>query len=339
MPSNDVNRQWLLANRPVGWPKESDFKLAEGPVPEPGRGEVLVRTLWLSVDPYMRGRMRDVKSYAPPVPVGGVMEGGAVAKVLASDNPKFVPADIVEGRFGWQDYAVSDGKGVRKIDPTLAPVSSALGVLGMPGLTAYFGLLDICRPKPGETVLVSGAAGAVGSLVGQIAKIKGARSVGIAGSDDKVRWITEELGFDAGFNYKTVPNYGAKIAELCPNGVDCYFDNVGGEITDAVFPLLNPRARVAVCGQISQYNMEKLDQGPRLLWHFVRQQLKVEGFLVFQFADRYKEGLNQLAKWLTEERIRYRETVVEGLEHTPAAFLAMMRGENIGKQVVHVADA
>jgi hypothetical protein len=287
----------------------------------------------------MRGRMRDVKSYAPPVPVGGVMEGGAVAKVLASDNPKFVPADIVEGRFGWQDYAVSDGKGVRKIDPTLAPVSSALGVLGMPGLTAYFGLLDICRPKPGETVLVSGAAGAVGSLVGQIAKIKGARSVGIAGSDDKVRWITEELGFDAGFNYKTVPNYGAKIAELCPNGVDCYFDNVGGEITDAVFPLLNPRARVAVCGQISQYNMEQLDQGPRLLWHFVRQQLKVEGFLVFQFADRYKEGLNQLAKWLTEERIRYRETVVEGLEHTPAAFLAMMRGENIGKQVVHVADA
>jgi NADPH:quinone reductase len=339
LPANDVNRQWLLVNRPAGWPKESDFKLVQSATPRPGNGELLLRVLWLSVDPYMRGRMRDVKSYAPPVPLNGVMEGGTVAKVLASGNPKFAPGDIVEGRFGWQDYAVSDGKGVRKVDPTLAPISTALGVLGMPGLTAYFGLLDICRPKMGETVVVSGAAGAVGSLVGQIAKLKGARAVGIAGTDEKVRWITEELGFDAAFNYKTVPNYGAKIAELCPNGVDCYFDNVGGDITDAVFAQLNPRARVAVCGQISQYNEERPPQGPRLLWYFVRQQLKVEGFLVFQFAERYKEGLNQMAKLLIEEKLRYRETVVEGLEHAPAAFLGMMRGENIGKQVIHVADA
>ena len=338
MAKQAVNRQWLLVNRPAGWPKESDFKLVESPLPEAGTGEMLVRVLWLSVDPYMRGRMRDVKSYAPPVPLNGVMEGGTVGKVLASDNPKFMPGDIVEGRLGWQDYAVSDGKGVRKIEPTGAPISTSLGVLGMPGLTAYFGLLDICRPKPGETVLVSGAAGAVGSLVGQLAKIKGARAVGIAGSDEKVGWLTEELGFDAAFNYKTVPNYGAKIAELCPKGVDCYFDNVGGEITDAVFPLLNGRARVAVCGQISLYNLENPGTGPRLLYHFVRQQLKVEGFLVFQFADRYNEGLNQLAKWLEEEKIRYRETVTEGLENAPAAFLAMMRGENIGKQLVHVAD-
>jgi len=336
---NDVNRQWLLVNRPSGWPKESDFKLVETAPPEPGNGEILVRILWVSVDPYMRGRMRDVKSYAPPVPLNGVMEGGAVARVMASSHPKFAVGDIVEGRFGWQDFAVSDGKGVRKVDSTLAPISTALGVLGMPGLTAYFGLLDICRPKAGETVLVSGAAGAVGSLVGQIAKIKGARAVGIAGSEDKVRWLTDELGFDAAFNYKTVPNYGAKIAELCPNGVDCYFDNVGGEITDSVFPHLNPRGRVSVCGQIAQYNAEKPESGPRLLWHFVRLQLKVEGFLVFQFAERYNEGLNQLSKWLAEEKLKYRETVIEGLEHTPAAFLGMMRGENIGKQLVHVADA
>ena len=338
MAESPVNRQWLLVNRPPGWPRESDFKLAQSPVPEPGPGQLLARVLWLSVDPYMRGRMRDVKSYAPPVPLGGVMEGGTVARVVASKQPRFKVGDLVEGRLGWQDYALSDGKGLRAIDPALAPVSTALGVLGMPGLTAYFGLLEICRPKAGETVLVSGAAGAVGSLVGQIARIQGARAVGIAGTDDKVRWIAGELGFDAAFNYKTVPNYGAKIAELCPKGVDCYFDNVGGEITDAVFPLLNTGARVAICGQISQYNLEKPEQGPRLLWHFIRQQLRVEGFLVFQFAERYKQGLEQLAQWVGSGRLRYRETVVEGLEHAPTAFLSMMRGENLGKQLVHVAE-
>lgn len=338
MTNESVNRQWVLANRPQGWPGPDDFRMEEAPVPEPGGGQILVRNLWVSVDPYMRGRMRDVKSYAPPVPVGGVMEGGTVARVLASRNSRFAEGDIVESRFGWQEYALSDGKGVRKVDPSLAPISTALGVLGMPGLTAYFGFLEICQPRAGETVLVSGAAGAVGSLVGQIARIKDCRAVGIAGSEDKVKWITGELGFDAAFDYKTAPNYGAKIAELCPDGVDCYFDNVGGEITDAVFPLLNTGGRVSVCGQISQYNLEKPELGPRLLWHCIRQQLKIEGFLVFQFAERHAEGLEQMAQWLREGRLKYRETVSEGFENIPAAFIGMMRGGNTGKQVIRIAD-
>jgi NADPH-dependent curcumin reductase CurA len=308
-------------------------------VPSPGPGQLLVRVLWLSVDPYMRGRMRDVKSYAAPVPLNGVMEGGTVGTVVESNNADFAVGEIVVGRLGWQDYGLSDGKGLRKVDPSLAPISTALGVLGMPGLTAYFGLFDICRPQPGETVLVSGAAGAVGSIVGQLARIKGARAVGIAGRADKVRWITDELGFDAAFDYKAVPNYGAKIAELCPDGVDGYFDNVGGDITDAVFPLLNPRARVAICGQISQYNLDKPELGPRLLWHFISKQLRVEGFLQSQYAERHLEGLEQMAVWLREGKLKYRESVAEGLENTPAAFLGMMRGENIGKQLIHVADA
>jgi NADPH-dependent curcumin reductase CurA len=334
----DVNRQILLASRPKGFPKDSDFKLVETPVPQPGPGEMLVRILWLSVDPYMRGRMNDVKSYAPPVALGGVMEGGTVAKVVRSNNPRFKAGEIVESRFGWQDYAVSDGKGVRAIDPALAPISTAVGVLGMPGLTAYFGLLDICHPKAGETVLVSGAAGAVGSLVGQIAKITGCRAVGIAGDDAKCRWVVDELGFDACFNYKTTQNYEAKIQELCPKGVDVYFDNVGGTITDAVFKCLNPRARVSICGQISQYNAEKPELGPRLLGHCVSKQLRVEGFLVFQFADRYRDGLAKMAEWVRSGKLKYRETVVNGLENAPHAFMGMLRGENVGKQLVKVAD-
>jgi hypothetical protein len=334
----EMNRQILLAARPKGFPKHSDFKLVETPVPQPGPGQYLARTLWLSVDPYQRGRMNDVKSYAPPVPLGGVMEGGTVSRVIASNHPKFKPGDIVEGRLGWQDYAVSDGKGTRIVDPSLAPISTALGVLGMPGLTAYFGLLEIAFPKPGETVVVSGAAGAVGSLAGQIAKIVGCRAVGIAGDDAKCRWVVNELGFDACFNYKTTPDYVAKLKELCPQGVDVYFDNVGGPITDAVFQVLNPRSRVSVCGQISQYNAEKPELGPRLLWHTITKQMRIEGFLVFQFADRYKEGLAKLAEWVRAGRLKYRETVVEGLENAPSAFMGMLRGENTGKQLVKVAD-
>lgn len=334
----EMNRQILLAARPKGFPKDSDFKLVETPVPQPGPGQYLARTLWLSVDPYQRGRMNDAKSYAPPVPLGGVMEGGTVSRVITSNHPKFKPGDIVEGRLGWQDYAVIDGKGTRIVDPALAPISTALGVLGMPGLTAYFGLLDIAFPKPGETVVISGAAGAVGSLVGQIAKIVGCRAVGIAGDDVKCRWVVEELGFDACFNYKTTPDYVAKLKELCPKGVDVYFDNVGGAITDAVFQVLNPRSRVSVCGQISQYNAEKPELGPRLLWHTITKQMRIEGFLVFQFADRYKEGLAKMAEWLRAGKLKYRETVVEGLENAPRAFMGMLRGENIGKQLVKVAD-
>jgi NADPH-dependent curcumin reductase CurA len=334
-----MNRQILLAARPVGFPKESDFKLVESPVPTPGEGQILVRSIYLSVDPYMRGRMNDVKSYAAPVPIGGVMGGGAVGKVIQSSNPAFNEGDIVEGMFGWQDYAVSDGQGVRKIDPALAPISTALGVLGMPGLTAYFGLLEIGNPQPGESVVVSGAAGAVGSLVGQIAKIKGCRVVGIAGADDKISYLTDELGFDGAFNYKTASDYHEKLKELCPKGIDVYFDNVGGEISDAVFRLLNTKARISICGQISQYNLEKPEMGPRLiLTSLLVKQARAEGFLVFQFVDRYPQGITQMAQWLREGKLKYREYIEEGIENTPRAFMAMLKGRNVGKQLLKVSE-
>ncbi|MFN0120691.1 MAG: NADP-dependent oxidoreductase [Blastocatellia bacterium] len=332
-----TNRQITLAARPAGFPKESDFRLVETPVPEPGPGQLLIKILWLSLDPYMRGRMNDIKSYAPAVKIDEVMVGGTVGRVISSSNPAFAVGDIVESRLGWQEYALSDGRDLRKIDPALAPVSTALGVLGMPGLTAYFGLLDICHPQPGETVVVSGAAGAVGSLVGQIAKIKGCHVVGIAGADDKVAWLTGELGFDAAFNYKTDTDYLAKLQELCPRGIDVYFDNVGGEITDAVLRLINPRARISICGQISQYNLEKPEMGPRLLSMLLVRQARAEGFLVFQFADKYEEGLRQMAAWLAAGKIIYREEIADGLENAPAAFIAMLKGSNTGKQLVRIA--
>jgi len=332
-----MNKQIMLAARPVGFPKESDFKLVESPVPTPGEGQFLVRSLYLSVDPYMRGRMSGKKSYAAPVEIGQVMIGGAVGQVVESRHPQFAAGEIAVGMFGWQHYAVSDGAGVRKVDPSIAPISTALGVLGMPGLTAYFGLLEIGRPQAGETVVVSGAAGAVGSIVGQIAKIKGCHVVGIAGTDEKVRYVVEDLGFDTAFNYKTTPNYYRKLLQLCPNGIDVYFDNVGGEITDAVVRLINVRARLVICGQISQYNLERPEMGPRWLWTLITKQAKVEGFLVFQFADRNQEALKQMAEWMKEGKLKYHESIVEGIENAPRAFIGMLRGENIGKQLVKLA--
>ncbi|MDQ3009954.1 MAG: NADP-dependent oxidoreductase [Acidobacteriota bacterium] len=329
-----VNRQFILAARPTGFPKESDFNLVESPVPSPQAGEFLVRAHYLSVDPYMRGRMNDVKSYAKPVQIGEVMTGGVVGEVVESKHDKFKAGDIVTGQFGWQEFATSDGAGVRKVDPSLAPISTAVGVLGMPGLTAYFGLLDVCDPHPGETVLVSGAAGAVGALVGQIAKIKGCRAVGIAGTDDKIKYLTDELGFDAAFNYKTDTNYFAKMRELCPNGIDSYFDNVGGEITDAALRLLNVHARVSICGQISQYNVEKPELGPRLLGLLIVTRSKVQGFLVSDYAARFGEGLQQMAGWIKEGKLKYHENIIEGFENMPRAFIGMLRGENTGKQLV-----
>jgi hypothetical protein len=334
-----TNKQITLAVRPVGFPKESDFRLVEAPVPTPGPGQFLVQSLYLSVDPYMRGRMTAAKSYAPPVELGGVMVGGVVGQVVESHHPRFAAGETVEGYFGWQQYALSDGAGVRKVDPSLAPISTALGVLGMPGLTAYFGLLEIGKPQPGETVVVSGAAGAVGSLVGQIAKIQGCHVVGIAGTDEKVRHVVEELGFDSAFNYKSARNYRAKLKTLCPQGIDVYFDNVGGAITDAVIPLLNVRARLVICGQISQYNLERPEMGPRWLWALIVKQARAEGFLVFQFADRFEEGIRQMAQWLKEGKLKYRENIIEGLENAPRAFIGMLKGENIGKQLVKVATA
>jgi NADPH-dependent curcumin reductase CurA len=331
-----VNRQITLAARPMGLPKESDFKLVESPMGELHDGEILVRMIYVSVDPYMRGRMNDAQSYAPPLKIGEVMGSGSVGQVSDSRSPRFAPGDYVEGFFGWQAYAISDGQGVRKLDPDLAPLSTALGVLGMPGLTAYFGLLDIGKPLARDAVVVSGAGGAVGSLVGQIARISGCRVIGVAGSDQKVSWLTDQLGFDAAFNYKTTPDYHAKLGELCPTGVDVYFDNVGGPVTDAVFRFLKTGARVVVCGQIAQYNSEKPEMGPRLLGHLVIKQARAEGFLITQFASRYPQALRQMATWLKGGKLKYREQIVDGLENTPRAFIGMLQGENMGKQLVRV---
>jgi NADPH:quinone reductase len=334
-----TNRKFTLASRPVGMPKESDFKLVEVPLPPPNAGEVLVRSLYISVDPYMRGRMNDARSYADPVEIGGTMVGGVVGEVVESGHPRFVTGDVVQGEFGWQEYAITNGKGVRKIDPAIAPISTAIGVLGMPGLTAYFGLLDIGQPKAGETVVVSCAAGAVGSIVGQIAKIKGCRAIGIAGGDDKVRYIVDELGFDAAFNYKTTKNYFEKLKELCPKGVDVYFDNVGGAITDSVIPRLNTKARMSICGQISQYNVEKPETGPRWLWALITKQARAEGFLVFQFADRFQEAAVEMAGWIREGKLKYKEDIVEGFDNLPRAFIGMLEGDNIGKRLVKAGEA
>ncbi len=333
-----MNQQITLVARPAGYPKESDFKLVERPTPTPGPGEFLVRVLYLSVDPYMRPLIGEGRSYRAAVEIGDIITGGGVGEVTQSKHPGFMVGEIVEGQFGWQQYSVSDGTGVRKVDPDLAPISTALGVLGMPGLTAYFGLLDIGQPCAGETVVVSGAAGAVGSLVGQIAKIKGCQVLGIAGTDEKVQYAIQELGFDKAFNYKTTRNHYRKLKELCPNGIDVYFDNVGGAITDAVFRLINVRARIVVCGQISQYNLQRLETGPRWLWVLITKQARAEGFLVFQFSERYSEGLAQMAQWLKEGKLKYREAIAEGIENAPRAFIGMLKGENIGKQLVKIAE-
>ena len=303
-----INRQIRLAARPVGYPKQSDFNLVEVPASSPAEGQMLIRIVYLSLDPYMRSRMDDGSSYSAGVKIGEVMVGGTVGKVIESKHPDYRRGDIVEGRLGWQEYAVSDGTDLRRIDPNLAPVSTALSVLGMPGLTAYFGMLDIAQPRAGDVVVVSGAAGAVGSVAGQIGKIRGCRVVGIAGSDAKINYIVGDLGFDAAFNYKSVENYYEVLREICPDGIDVYFDNVGGTMTDAVFRLLRPRARIAVCGQISQYNLEKPEMGPRILPALLVKQARAEGFLVFQFAARYEEGLQHLAQWLKEGRLKYART-------------------------------
>ena len=332
-----VNHRILLATRPIGLPRESDFAIDKAPVPEPAEGELLVQTLYLSVDPYMRGLMSQAKSYAKPVEIGEVMIGEGVGTVLSSRHPKFKNGDVVAGMFGWQEYAVTDGVGVRKVRTGDEPISTALHVLGMTGLTAYFGLLEVCDLREGDQVVVSGAAGAVGSTVGQIAKIRQCRVVGIAGSDEKVEFVTG-LGFDAGLNYNAADNYYRALKELCPDGIDVYFDNVGGPITDAVFGLLNVGARVGVCGQISQYNLKQTEPGPRLLGQLIVKRARVQGFLVFDFAKRYSEGITALSEWIATGQISYRERVVEGIENAPVAFIDMLQGANIGKQLVKVSE-
>ncbi|QIC04951.1 NADP-dependent oxidoreductase [Brevibacillus sp. 7WMA2] len=336
--SEAVNNQILLSSRPVGVPTRDNFTFIKSSIPEVNDNQLLIRTLYLSVDPYMRGRMNDQKSYIPPFQLDQVITGGVIGEVIETKSSEFQVGDVVLGLLGWQNYSVVDAGEVQKIDTNIAPTTTALGVLGMPGMTAYFGLLDIGQPQAGETVVVSGAAGAVGMLVGQIAKIKGARVVGIAGSDDKVQYVTEELGFDAAINYKTTPNMQLALEKACPNGVDVYFDNVGGPISDAVLSLINQGARIPLCGQISLYNSEKQDIGPRVQVQLLKKTATMKGFLVTQYTDRYHEGMTQMAQWIKEGKIKYSENIVEGLENVPEAFLGLFTGENTGKQLVKVSD-
>ena len=335
-----VNRQILMAARPEGAPAESDFELAETAVPVPGEGQVLCRTIYLSLDPYMRGRMSAAKSYAKGVELGEVMAGGAVSEVAASNHPDFRPGDIVFGYTGWQDYALSDGQGLRKVDPAAAPISTALGILGMPGMTAYTGLLNIGRPKEGETLVVAAASGAVGSAVGQIAKIKGCRAVGVAGSPEKCDHVITELGFAACVNHRD-PDFPAQLAKACPDGIDIYFENVGGAVFEAVIPLFNFFARMPVCGLIAQYNAIELPAGPNqiplLMRAVLTRRLTIRGFIVWDFAKQEEEFAATMGAWVRDGRVKYREDIVDGLENAPQTFMGLLEGRNFGKQIIRVA--
>jgi NADPH-dependent curcumin reductase len=331
----NVNRQILLKSRPEGTPTLDNFELVQSPVPEPGDGEVLMRTRYLSLDPYMRGRMSAAKSYAKPVEVGQPMVGGTVSEIAASRNSKFAVGDIVLSYGGWQDYARSNGAGLRKLDPAAAPVTTALGVLGMPGMTAYAGLLEIGQPKPGETVAVAAASGAVGAVVGQIAKIKGCRAIGIAGGQDKCRYVVEALGFDACIDHRA-PDFARQLEAACPAGIDVYFENVGGAVQQAVWPLLNDFARIPVCGLIAQYNAATPVPGPDM-FSVLRKRLTVRGFIVTDFAAREPDFQRDASEWVRTGRLKYREDVVDGLENAPAAFLGLLQGRNFGKLLIKVA--
>ncbi len=330
-----MNRQIRLAARPVGLPQESDFELVEAPVPEPGPGQVLVRSHWLSLDPYMRGRMSEARSYAKPTQVGEVMTGQAVGEVVESSDARFTAGELVVGQLGWQEYALGRGGSLRKVDTTLAPAQVYLHVLGTTGLTAYFGLFDIGRPKPGDTVVVSGAAGAVGQIVGQLARIAGCRTVGLAGGPEKVADLTDLYAYDVGIDYKAA-DVNAALKEACPRGVDVYFDNVGGSLSETIFRRLALGARVAICGQISQYNLTEPELAPRNLGFLIVFRAKLEGFLVSDYVHRFEEGLTRLGGLLAEGRLTYREDVTEGLEQAPRAFIGMLRGENRGKTLVRL---
>jgi NADPH-dependent curcumin reductase len=333
--ADPVNRQILLKSRPEAAPSVDNFELTESAVPTPGDGQVLMRTLYLSLDPYMRGRMSAAKSYAKPAQVGEPMVGGTVGEIVASRHPGYSTGEIVVGHGGWQDYALSNGTGLRKLDPAAAPVSTALGVLGMPGMTAYVGLLEIGQPKPGETVVVAAASGAVGSVVGQIARLKGARAVGIAGGADKCRFVTGELGFDACVDHRA-SDFAAALEAACPKGIDVYFENVGGVVQQTVWPLLNDFARIPVCGLIAQYNLASPMPGPDM-FTVLRKRLLLRGFIVSDFAAKQGAFLRDVGEWVRTGRIRYREDVVDGLERAPAAFLGLLQGKNFGKMLVRVA--
>jgi NADPH:quinone reductase len=333
-----TQQQIQLVSRPEGMPVESDFLYKKVEVPQPSQGEVLIKTLYLSVDPYMRGRMSDAKSYVQPFALNEALSGGVVGEVVETQSEHFKKGDFVVGMLPWQEYSLANEKEVRSINPEPAPLSTHLSVLGLTGLTAYFGLLDIGQPKEGETVVVSGAAGAVGSVVGQIAKIKGARVVGIAGTEEKVQYLKETLGFDEAINYKETDDIYSTLKEACPNGIDVYFENVGGEIGDAAINLLNKHGRVPVCGAISSYNKTDRDLGPRVQTKLIKSSALMKGFVVNDYSDRFKEGATQLGQWLSEGKLQYEETITEGFENVTDAFLGLFEGKNLGKQLVKVTE-
>ena len=339
--SQQINRQIVLASRPNGKPQANNFTIAEAPIPAPEDGQVLSKTIYLSLDPYMRGRMNAGKSYADPVEIDEVMSGGTVGQVIESKHSGFSAGDFVFGYGGWQEFWLQDGKKLKKVDPQLAPISTATGVLGMPGVTAYTGLLNIGQPKKGETVVVAAASGAVGSVVGQIARIKGTRVVGIAGTPEKCEFVKEELGFDACVNH-SLQDFAENLKSACPNGIDVYFENVGGKVFEKVLPLLNNFSRIPVCGIISSYNATQLPAGPNLtpllMRYILVKRLTFRGFIVWDFDSQEEEALTQLSNWIKEGKIRYREDIVDGLENAPEAFMGLLEGKNFGKLVVRVSD-
>jgi NADPH-dependent curcumin reductase CurA len=337
MSSDAINHQVRLAARPVGLPKRSDWQFTETPLPKPGDREVLVRTLYLSLDPAMRGWMNEGRSYIPPVGIGEVMRAGGIGRVVASNHPDFAVGDHVNGTLGIQDYAVVEGGRLTKVDPKLAPLPVFLNTLGMPGMTAYFGLLDVGQPKPGDTVVVSGAAGAVGASVGQIAKIKGCRAVGIAGGAAKCRYLVDELGFDAAIDYKA-EDVREGLRTHCPKGVNVYFDNVGGDILDIVLTRLTLHARVVICGAISQYNNTTPVKAPSNYLSLLVNRARMEGMVVFDYADRFPQARRDIAAWIAAGKLKSREDVVEGLQTFPETLLKLFNGENFGKLVLKVAD-
>ncbi len=335
--SDDINRAWTMASRPKGEPKQENFALEQSPIPSPKHGELLIRTLFMSLDPYMRGRMRPGPSYATPLQPGDVMTGEVIARVEQSKSSNYTVGDIVRSSIGWREWAAVSEHSVKRVDPSLGPVSTAVGVLGMPGLTAYHGLLDVGQPKAGDTLVVSAASGAVGAVVGQIGKINGCNVIGIAGSDKKCNYVKNDLGFDNTINYKT-QDVSSVLKRLSPNGVDVYFDNVGGPVLDAVLDNLAFKARIAICGQISQYNSDEIPLGPRNMWALLRTQSRAEGFLVYAFEQQHEISRARLAGWIKQGLLKYKEDIVDGFEKAPEAFIGLLRGNNFGKLLIKVSD-
>lgn len=340
--SSRLNRRYVLAQRPQGMPSDQDIRLEEIALPEPVQGQVLLRTLYLSLDPYVRGRMDDTPSYSPPLAIGEVICGGTVCRVEHSLNEKYQVGDLVLAYTGWQDYALSDGEGLQKLDANMDHPSYALGLLGMPGFTGYMGLTDIGNPQPGETVVVAAATGAVGSVVGQVAKLRGCHAVGIAGGADKCRYAVETLGFDICLDHKA-PDFAVQLKRACSKGIDVYYENVGGAVFDAVLPLLNTKARIPVCGMISQYNGHhsdhQQDRLPLLMSTILKKRMRVEGFIISQdYGDRYPEFYAQMSTWLAQGKIAFKEDIVEGLENSISAFQGLLSGKNFGKLIIKVAE-